>query len=118
METFGVSTYWPLVGAHNKVDYDLSPFYLPQFENKRYSNRAKSNYQFGLHDFGGGPYVKVKPGLVAKILSLLASNDSPANCGSSFTSILYRDTNIVRIAMPSVSKNLDTCKYIVAETQL
>ncbi len=50
--------------------------------------------------------VCVSPSLDAKILVFFSSHDSDANCGSSFSSILYRDTSIVSVAMPSVSKNL------------
>ena len=52
-------------------------------------------------------YVRINPCLDAKILSFRASTDSPANWGSSLTSILYRETSIVRMAIPSVSKNLE-----------
>ena len=51
-------------------------------------------------------YVRINPCLDAKILSFRASTDSPANWGSSLTSILYRETSIVRMAIPSISENL------------
>jgi len=63
-------------------------------ENRRQANKSIATY------------VMVKPCRAAMILAFRSLNVSCANCGSSLTLSLYWETNIVRIAIPSVSKNL------------
>jgi len=54
-----------------------------------------------------GAHVVVIPGVDLSKRAMRSPNVSCANCGSSLTSILYFETISVRIAIPSVSKNLD-----------
>lgn len=51
-------------------------------------------------------HVKVNPFQHFSTLVFLSSNVSPANCGSSLTVILYRETSIVKAATATVSENL------------
>ena len=51
-------------------------------------------------------YVKVRPYWVTSNFSLFSSSVPVENSGPCGSSILYRDTNITRVARPSISKNL------------
>jgi hypothetical protein len=51
-------------------------------------------------------HVRVISPLQFNTLSFRCSNDSPINWGSSLMVILYREMIIVKMAIPSVSKNL------------
>lgn len=51
-------------------------------------------------------HVRVNTFVHFNTLVFRCSNVSPTNCGSSLIVILYREMNIVKIAIPSVSKNL------------
>ena len=51
-------------------------------------------------------HVKVNPFQHFRTLVFLSSYVSPANCGSSLTVILYRETSIVKAATATVSENL------------
>lgn len=82
---------------------------LPPFEHQRDSDRpGERKIMRVLHSdtIEGYTYVSVSPLRAVKTRALRSSKVSWANCGSSFTSILYRETSMVKIAMPSVSKNL------------
>jgi len=47
-----------------------------------------------------------------RMRALRSSNVSPANCGSSFTSTLYRDMSIVKTTTASISANLERCGVV------
>lgn len=95
------------------------------FEHQRYS--YGSDTITSVHSSSRGPdnheptvgftYVVVIPRLAAKTRALRASNVSWANCGSSFTSILYRETSMAMTAIHSVSAKLRRWKSVSCPTE-
>src|SRR5216684_5025047 len=61
-------------------------------------------------------YTVVKLWRNAVMRAYRSSRVSPTNSGSSLTSILYRDTSVVMMAMPSVSKNLEKYEDLTFRT--
>jgi hypothetical protein len=78
------------------------------FENQRNANRSRNARKIIQLIFPANrnTHVIVRPGLDVNTRALLSANVSLANSGSSLISILYFDIISVRIAIPSVSKNL------------